>query len=256
MATMELGKKELKRARRAIFSFIDEASLCSLASIAKGSCTSTNAPEPQAASRSTPLMPARTRCWQSLIQPDARQLHPASRRRMRKRRRDDAPPGRTPRGDAQAASSRKACMFWIARKQRYCSMQRLSNSSYCGVHADASLSLSARTAEGAVDEGAAPAAARKERVPCPIDPSHTVYRHNLKAHVRICTRAKQDLATQALPYFSRGINSGVNTTAPAPPETAPAAIAAAPRTSAFLQADKCPLTVAPPPEDRARGGHH
>ena len=33
-AMAELGKKELKRARRAIFSFIDEASLCSLASIA------------------------------------------------------------------------------------------------------------------------------------------------------------------------------------------------------------------------------
>ena len=33
-AMAELGKKELKRARRAIFGFIDEASLCSLASIA------------------------------------------------------------------------------------------------------------------------------------------------------------------------------------------------------------------------------
>nr|CAD1821890.1 unnamed protein product [Ananas comosus var. bracteatus] len=46
------------------------------------------------------------------------------------------------------------------------------------------------------------------RVPCPIDPSHSVRQENLDSHVKRCPLRKQAEALEAQPYYSETINAG------------------------------------------------
>ena len=47
-----------------------------------------------------------------------------------------------------------------------------------------------------------------KRIPCPIDPSHTIYEHMLKKHIRICPKAKLKNEIESQPYFVRDVNKG------------------------------------------------
>uniref|UniRef100_A0ACD5WCJ0 Uncharacterized protein n=1 Tax=Avena sativa TaxID=4498 RepID=A0ACD5WCJ0_AVESA len=82
------------------------------------------------------------------------------------------------------------CHFWLPNKRRYCANSPLSSTQYCGNHPPESSSASRR------------------RVPCPVDPSHTVFEENLEAHVGKCPFRKHADALAAQPYYSKGINSG------------------------------------------------
>nr|BAJ88805.1 predicted protein [Hordeum vulgare subsp. vulgare] len=82
------------------------------------------------------------------------------------------------------------CHFWLPNKRRHCANSPIPSSQYCGNHSPASSSDSRR------------------RVPCPVDPSHTVFEENLEAHVGKCPFRKQADALAAQPYYSKGINSG------------------------------------------------
>ena len=98
-------------------------------------------------------------------------------------------------GDPKPTSSRKKikadllesgnwdrCMQFLPKKKRYCNMARTDGSEYCGVHMSTSK--------------------RGDRIPCPIDPSHTVWSLQLNAHLKICNvvTANQQLVQQ--PYYS------------------------------------------------------
>ncbi|URE02480.1 U11-48K-like CHHC zinc finger [Musa troglodytarum] len=50
--------------------------------------------------------------------------------------------------------------------------------------------------------------AEARRIPCPIDPSHSVSGENLKSHVKRCPFKKQAQVLENQPYYSKGINSG------------------------------------------------
>ncbi|KAM0951239.1 putative tRNA:m(4)X modification enzyme [Dioscorea sansibarensis] len=80
----------------------------------------------------------------------------------------------------------KRCEFWLPNKRRHCANGPLPNSSYCGNHDPSSIDL---------------------RVPCPIDPSHSVTRDSLKSHLRRCPFAKRTRDLESQPYFSKGINT-------------------------------------------------
>ncbi|KAJ0976452.1 hypothetical protein J5N97_018417 [Dioscorea zingiberensis] len=80
----------------------------------------------------------------------------------------------------------KKCEFWLPRKRRHCANAPLPNSLYCGNHNPSSVDL---------------------RVPCPIDPSHSVMKESLDSHVKRCPFAKQARALESQPYFSKGINT-------------------------------------------------
>ncbi|RLN20051.1 hypothetical protein C2845_PM02G42510 [Panicum miliaceum] len=82
------------------------------------------------------------------------------------------------------------CHFWLPSKRRHCANSFLPSSQYCGNHLPESASGAGR------------------RVPCPVDPSHTVLEENLEAHVGKCPLKKQVAALAAQPYYSKGINSG------------------------------------------------
>ncbi|XP_037444302.1 tRNA:m(4)X modification enzyme TRM13-like isoform X1 [Triticum dicoccoides] len=82
------------------------------------------------------------------------------------------------------------CHFWLPNKRRHCANSPIPSSQYCGNHSPESSSDSRR------------------RVPCPVDPSHTVFEENLEAHVGKCPFRKQADALAGQPYYSKGINSG------------------------------------------------
>ena len=101
--------------------------------------------------------------------------------------------------DAQAGLTREAllalhanCQHWMEHKRRYCGVARTPESLFCGNH-------------GAARSGGKP---QMERVPCPIDPSHTVYVNDLAKHLKVCNRAKEREAMESEPFYCFNCNSG------------------------------------------------
>lgn len=78
------------------------------------------------------------------------------------------------------------CEFFIARKNRNCSMQRKSNQRYCSEH---------MMAENSTES---------ERIPCPLDPKHTVWRHMLESHMKKCNSRKKEVQE---PWYEENFNS-------------------------------------------------
>ncbi|KAL6258813.1 hypothetical protein P5V15_010759 [Pogonomyrmex californicus] len=71
----------------------------------------------------------------------------------------------------------KHCMHYVVRKKRFCRMTVREGRRYCGEHQ--------RDVAGCPDE----------RVPCPLDPTHTCYRSKLTRHLSVCN-AKRKLDTR------------------------------------------------------------
>ncbi|ALC46810.1 CG18048, partial [Drosophila busckii] len=89
-----------------------------------------------------------------------------------------------------AAPADDHCAHYVHRKKRYCKMTPNKGSVYCGAHEPAS---------EVIDDPAA------ERIPCPLDPKHTVFKRKLAKHLKICNARDQD---SNLPYIVRNINAG------------------------------------------------
>ena len=49
-----------------------------------------------------------------------------------------------------------------------------------------------------------------ERIPCPIDPSHTIYKHNLVLHSKICNVRTKQLEMKEEYFYCLDCNSGPN----------------------------------------------
>ncbi|CAM0877705.1 unnamed protein product [Alopecurus aequalis] len=102
----------------------------------------------------------------------------------------DRPPANGESAPPPPAPPPGRCHFWLPNKRRHCANSPLPSTQYCGNHQPDSTSASRR------------------RVPCPVDPSHTVFEDNLEAHVGKCPFRKHADALAAQPYYSKGINSG------------------------------------------------
>lgn len=76
------------------------------------------------------------------------------------------------------------CLFFLPRKNRYCTVPRAPGARFCGNH---------------VEEG---------RVPCPVDPSHTVLSSDVARHMSRCTDATRAARIAALPCFAAKVNEG------------------------------------------------
>jgi hypothetical protein len=78
--------------------------------------------------------------------------------------------GRPAVGRQQAVPLPGRCHFFLGlRRNRYCRSQVIPGQLYCGNHLDW--------------HGARPAAGTQRRVPCPLDPTHTVRAADLEVHV-------------------------------------------------------------------------
>jgi hypothetical protein len=81
----------------------------------------------------------------------------------------------------------------MAKKKRFCNLPRIPGLEKCGVHC----------------HGGTVGATGAARVPCTVDPSHTVFAHQLVAHAKVCNATRLARALEAQPYFRMGANSGI-----------------------------------------------
>lgn len=93
---------------------------------------------------------------------------------------------------ASASTSSKkevipACSFFLTKKRRYCRFRPCNDQKYCSEHIYLLNDESDR-----------------KRIPCPLDPNHTVYEDNVDTHIKKCNKRQHTLP----PYYVAGINSG------------------------------------------------
>ncbi|XP_001358902.2 tRNA:m(4)X modification enzyme TRM13 homolog [Drosophila pseudoobscura] len=98
-------------------------------------------------------------------------------------------PKMTQKDDVAAVTT---CTYWVPRKKRHCKMAANKESLFCGAHSPAT------------EESKAVGAAA-ERIPCPLDPKHTVFKRKLAKHLTICNARDQ---ASTLPYIVKNINAG------------------------------------------------
>lgn len=115
------------------------------------------------------------------------------------------------RDRARATSvSAGRCAHFIEKKQRYCTQRPAAGKEYCSAHGGLSAQSNDRNGAQPID------GSTHVRVPCPIDPTHSVLEHKLQRHLRVCSAAKQQRAQCALPFFSANVNSGCQRPSVAP----------------------------------------
>lgn len=77
------------------------------------------------------------------------------------------------------------CGYYLEQKRRYCGMSTRAGAGYCLEHADSA----------------------RERVPCPLDPNHTVAAASLKRHLKKCNKLKQLHQNDDKPWYRPGFNA-------------------------------------------------
>ena len=80
------------------------------------------------------------------------------------------------------------CTFWLQKKNRFCNFNSVPGAKFCGNHGGAPLN--------------------RKRIPCPIDPSHTIYEDEVAKHVKKCNATRLRRALESKPYFSLNQNIG------------------------------------------------
>ena len=105
------------------------------------------------------------------------------------------------------------CDFYLTHKRRFCKTEkRPGGYRYCHTH---QAELHANGEAGGTSR----------RVPCPINPKHTVYERDLKRHVLVCPDRRHD--PTGLPYFSlncHALKGACYVPAPCPSELAEAIV--------------------------------
>lgn len=135
------------------------------------------------------------------------------------------------------------CRAFMTKKKRYCRQIPIKGSMFCGNHVDYvsvcqpapegedkssscnrsrtkrpriglplfSVGLNDTVCDVVVKDETIQSSKKKERgkrIPCPIDPSHTIYESNLKAHLKKCNKLTQRKSEEAKAFFRNGINLG------------------------------------------------
>ncbi|KAM9461264.1 tRNA:m(4)X modification enzyme TRM13 homolog [Clarias gariepinus] len=78
------------------------------------------------------------------------------------------------------------CAFYVSKKKRYCKMVVGNGKTFCGEHAYAD------TENG------------RKRIPCPLDPKHTVFEDSLANHLKKCNSKEKPKPV----YYVKDINAG------------------------------------------------
>lgn len=76
------------------------------------------------------------------------------------------------------------CEFYIERKDRHCGMTCREGTNRCIVHSDSAA----------------------KRVPCPLDPNHTVWEASLQKHLRKCNKLKQRHLNDDQEFYQENLN--------------------------------------------------
>ncbi|XP_012697417.2 tRNA:m(4)X modification enzyme TRM13 homolog isoform X2 [Clupea harengus] len=78
------------------------------------------------------------------------------------------------------------CAYFVEKKKRYCKMVVGAGKAYCGEHANADQESD------------------RQRIPCPLDPKHTVYADILAKHLKKCNSKEKPKPV----YYVKDINAG------------------------------------------------
>ncbi|XP_062991826.1 tRNA:m(4)X modification enzyme TRM13 homolog isoform X2 [Elgaria multicarinata webbii] len=92
------------------------------------------------------------------------------------------------------------CAYFVERKRRFCKMVPAQGRRFCGEHG-----------AHAEDENS------RKRIPCPLDPKHTVYEDQLQKHLKKCNSREKPKPV----YFVQDINAGVKDATELPEEQVP-----------------------------------
>lgn len=84
------------------------------------------------------------------------------------------------------------CRAYMEKKHRYCRSDQVNKWGYCGNHK--------QFCPQVTDD--------KIRIPCPIDPSHTIYEDQVEKHIKVCPKAVRMKEQEERPYFRRDVNCG------------------------------------------------
>ncbi|NWX20961.1 TRM13 enzyme, partial [Aegotheles bennettii] len=90
------------------------------------------------------------------------------------------------------------CAYFVERKKRFCKMIPAAGRRFCGEH-------------GQQEEN------YRKRIPCPLDPKHTVYEDQLHKHLKKCNSREKPKPV----YFVQDINAGLKDVAEIPEKLVP-----------------------------------
>ncbi|XP_055321810.1 tRNA:m(4)X modification enzyme TRM13 homolog [Sitodiplosis mosellana] len=90
------------------------------------------------------------------------------------------------------------CKFFVKRKKRYCKLTPAHGEEYCGEH------MPVTTLPPDTIDTTDSINKHKVRVPCPLDPKHTVCARKLHKHLKICNAVEKDRPNYIVP----GLNAG------------------------------------------------
>jgi len=76
----------------------------------------------------------------------------------------------------------------------------LPGSKYCGTHKDEDAALAGKVGLG---KGKV-----NDRIPCPVDPTHTISKHSVDSHIKKCPKVKQQRELEGRDYYRKGCNRG------------------------------------------------
>uniref|UniRef100_A0A8B9F7V6 tRNA:m(4)X modification enzyme TRM13 n=1 Tax=Amazona collaria TaxID=241587 RepID=A0A8B9F7V6_9PSIT len=91
------------------------------------------------------------------------------------------------------------CAYFVERKKRFCKMAPAPGRRFCGEH-------------GQQEEENG-----RKRIPCPLDPKHTVYEDQLQKHLKKCNSREKPKPV----YFVQDINAGLQDVAEIPEKRVP-----------------------------------
>jgi tRNA:m4X modification enzyme len=95
------------------------------------------------------------------------------------------------------------CHYFLPKKMRLCNLGRTPGSNYCGNHRPTGEDVTERVKRQA-------SSGDTSRIPCPVDPSHTIYKYNVDAHIKVCNVSKHLHELEKEAYYCLGCNSGSN----------------------------------------------
>ena len=83
------------------------------------------------------------------------------------------------------------CSYVVPNKGRRCRFPVIPGTARCGAHRED-------------DRG---------RIPCPLDPKHTVFEDRLEQHLKICTKLRDQSVIEKQPFYEASVNQGPPTVA-------------------------------------------
>lgn len=101
------------------------------------------------------------------------------------------------------------CHYFMKSKYRFCNLHKAPNSNFCGIHRPVEENYTPRILKDALSSGITDMTTI-HRIPCPIDPSHTIFNYNLHSHIKICNTGTRLAQLVQQEYYSKDCNSGTN----------------------------------------------